>query len=140
MAVRYFALVGGIIYALVGIAGLFPAALQPPPPGAPVLTVDTLYGYLLGLFPVNVLHSLVHLALGLWGIAAYRSFTGSRGYARGLAWIYGVLTVMGLIPMLNTTFGLIPLFGHDIWLHAGTALIAAYFGYMAPGPARARAF
>jgi hypothetical protein len=64
MATRYFALVGGIVYALVGIIGFFPAALLPPPPGAPELTVDTLYGYLLGLFPVNVLHSLVHLAPG----------------------------------------------------------------------------
>jgi hypothetical protein len=26
-------------------------------------------------------------------------------------------------------FGVIPLFGHDIWLHAGTAALAAYFGF-----------
>ena len=36
---------------------------------------------------------------------------------------------MGLIPVLNTTFGLVPLFGHDVWLHAGTAALAAYFGF-----------
>ena len=36
---------------------------------------------------------------------------------------------MGLIPGLNTTFGLIPIFGNDVWLHALTALIAAYFGW-----------
>jgi hypothetical protein len=46
-----------------------------------------------------------------------------------LAVIFGVLTVMGLIPGLNTVFGLIPLFGHDIWLHALTAIAAAYFGF-----------
>jgi hypothetical protein len=43
--------------------------------------------------------------------------------------IYAVLVVMGLIPVLNTTFGLIPIYGHDIWLHAVLALIAAYFGF-----------
>jgi hypothetical protein len=26
-------------------------------------------------------------------------------------------------------FGLTPLFSHDVWLHAGTAVIAAYFGW-----------
>ncbi len=34
---------------------------------------------------------------------------------------------MGLIPVLNTSFGLIPIFGHDVWLHALFALAAAYF-------------
>jgi hypothetical protein len=35
-----------------------------------------------------------------------------------VAVVYGILTVMGLIPALDTTFGLIPLYGHDVWLHA----------------------
>jgi hypothetical protein len=46
-----------------------------------------------------------------------------------MAVLYGGLAVMGLIPGLNTLFGLVPLFGHDVWLHAGTAAIAAYFGF-----------
>lgn len=129
MATRYFALIFGIIYALVGILGFIPAAIQPPPAHAPHIAVDSLYGYLLGLFPVNIVHSLIHLAVGIWGIYAYRSFVNSRTYARALAIIFGVLTIMGLIPLLNTTFGLAPLFGHDVWLHAVTALVAAYFGW-----------
>ncbi|MCC2629869.1 MAG: putative rane protein [Thermomicrobiales bacterium] len=38
---------------------------------------------------------------------------------------------MGLISAANlhTMFGLTPLFSHDVWLHAGTAIIAAYFGW-----------
>ena len=39
--------------------------------------------------------------------------------------MYGLFTVMGLIPGLNTTFGLVPLYGHDVWLHALTAAAAA---------------
>ena len=45
---------------------------------------------------------------------------------------YGILAVMGLIPQLGTTFGMIPVSGHDVWLHALTAIAAAYFGWMAP--------
>lgn len=132
MATRYFALILGIIYALVGILGFIPAAIEAPPAHAPQhIAVDSLYGYLLGLFPVNIVHSLIHLAVGIWGIYAYRSFVNSRTYARALAIIFGVLAVMGLIPLLSTTFGLAPLFGHDVWLHAITALAAAYFGWVA---------
>ena len=126
--VRYFALVYGIVFLLVGIAGFVPG-LVTPLQEAPGLTVGAGSGLLFGLFPVNVLHNVVHLAFGVWGLAAYRTFSAARLYARGVAVIYGLLTVMGLIPLLNTTFGLIPLYGHDVWLHALLALVAAYFGW-----------
>lgn len=129
MRTSTFALVFGIAYLAAGVLGLVPAALQPPPAGAPATSFGVLYGYLLGLFPVNVLHSAVHLAIGLWGIAAWSGALSALGYARSLALLYGVLAVMGLVPGLNTVFGLLPLHGHDIWLHAGTAAIAAYFGW-----------
>ncbi len=132
METRYFALVAGIAYILIGLLGFLPATTAQPPAGAPDLAVNTGYGYLMGLFPVNILHNLVHLAVGAWGLVAYRSYSNARGFAKGLAVFYGVLTVMGLIPLLNTTFGLIPIFGHDIWLHALTAVVAAYFGFKAP--------
>lgn len=132
MATRYFALVIGIVYVLIGLLGFMPGFRMAPPPGAPDLAMDAGYGYLLGLFPINIVHNLVHLAVGIWGIAAFRSFTGARGFARGLAVFYGVLTVLGFIPGLNTLLGLAPLFGHDIWLHALTAIVAAYFGWKSP--------
>jgi len=127
--VRNFALVVGIAYLAIGLLGFFPAMRTAPPPAAPPLGVDAGYGYLLGLFPVNVLHNIVHLAIGLWGVLAYRSAGGAVGFARALAVIYGLLAIMGLIPGLNTTLGLVPIFGHDIWLHALTAVVAAYFGF-----------
>ncbi|HEY0845067.1 MAG TPA: DUF4383 domain-containing protein [Noviherbaspirillum sp.] len=127
--VRRFALVFGIIYLVVGIAGFIPQLLSPAAGDAPQLAVNTLHGYLLGLFPVNVVHTLVHLAIGVWGLIASKSIGAAVMYGRSLAVIYGVLAVMGLIPALNTMFGLVPLHGHDIWLHAGSALIAAYFGF-----------
>jgi Domain of unknown function (DUF4383) len=126
--VRYFALVYGIVFLLVGIAGFVPGLLAPPDAGRE-LAITTGFGRLFNLFPVNVLHNLVHVAFGIWGLAAYRTFSASRLYARAVAAIYGVLTVMGLIPVLATTFGLIPLYGHDVWLHALLAIVAAYFGW-----------
>jgi hypothetical protein len=131
MTSRTFALAAGLAYLLVGLLGFLPALTQPPVADAPDLTVDAGYGYLLGLFPINVLHNLVHLVVGVLGLAAYTRFSAARTYARGLAIVYGLLTLMGLVPGLNTTFGLIPLFGNDIWLHALTAALAAYFGFRA---------
>ena len=129
MRTSTFALIFGIAYLAAGVLGLIPAMLQPPPADAPATTFTLLYGYLLGLFPVNILHTSVHLAIGFWGIAAWSGASNPGVYARALAVLYGVLAVMGLIPAMNTAFGFIPLHGHDIWLHGGTAVIAAYFGW-----------
>ena len=130
MSVRLFALISGILYLIIGLLGFIPGFVSFNGT-VPDLALDAGYGYLFGLFPINVLHNIVHLAVGFWGVLAYRSYSGSKGYSKGLAIFYGVLAVMGFFPILRTTFGLIPIFGHDIWLHALTAIIAAYFGFFA---------
>jgi hypothetical protein len=78
---------------------------------------------------VNTLHNLVHLLFGVWGVLAYASFDASRVYARVVAIAYAVLAIMGLFPHLNTVWGLIPIHGNDVWLHAVIAIAAAYFGW-----------
>ena len=129
MVTRYFALIYGIAFLLVGIAGFIPGLLTPLEIDVH-LAVDGNSGYLLGLFPVNLLHNLVHVAFGIGGIAAYRTLPSARLYARVVAIVYAVFAVMGLIPVLSTTFGFVPLYGHDVWLHALLAIIAAYFGFV----------
>ena len=115
MAIRYFAIAAGVVYALVGLLGFVPGINVEGPPNAPPVTVSSFYGHLLGLFPVNLVHNLVHLAIGAWGIVAYaRGIPSSRMFARGLAVLYAVLAIMGFIPGLNTVFGLVPLYGHDV--------------------------
>lgn len=123
---RRFALIWGIAFLVVGAAGFVPGLLTP---DTVPLAVDTLHGRLFGLFPVNILHSLVHVAFGVWGIAAWRSFGAARTYAKAVAVIYAVLAVMGFIPGLDTLFGLVPLHAHDIWLHLVLAVPAAYIGF-----------
>ena len=129
MKTTTFALIIGIAYLGAGVLGLIPAVLMPPPPDAPPTTFTVLYGYLLGIFPVNVLHTAVHLAIGFWGLMTWRRLHDAKVFLRTLAILYGALAVMGLVPGLNNVFGFIPLHGHDVWLHAGTAALAAYFGW-----------
>ena len=128
MKIRYFALAFGIVFLLVGIAGFIPALLTPPE--APRdLAIEAGHGLLFGLFPVNVVHNLIHIAFGIWGLAAYRALSSARLYARAVAIIYALLAVMGFIPTLDVVFGLAPIHGHDIWLHVVLAAVAAYFGW-----------
>ena len=61
----------------------------------------------------------------LWAV---RWTCGSRS---ATATFHAVLAVMGLVPGLDTTFGLVPIYGHDVWLHALLAGVAAYFGFVA---------
>lgn len=129
MSTRTFALIFGIVFLVVGAGGFIPGILQPGVPD-PDLTMTQGYGHELGLFPVNLLHNIVHILFGVWGIFAYKSLAGARTYFRAVAIIYAVLTVMGLVPGLHTSFGLVPLYGNDVWLHALLALVAAYFGWI----------
>ena len=85
---------------------------------------------------MNVLHSLVHVLFGVMGIAMARTYDAARTYARIVAVAYAVLAVMGLIPNLNTMFGLVPLHGNDVWLHVLIAAAAAYFGFASQRVAR----
>ncbi|HEX8274053.1 MAG TPA: DUF4383 domain-containing protein [Longimicrobiaceae bacterium] len=91
----------------------------------------------LGLFPVNLLHNLIHLAFGVWGLAASRSWGAARTYCRAAGVTYLVLMVMGFIA--PDTFGLVPIGGNDIWLHAVLGIPLAYFGFTARGAAPAGA-
>ena len=120
----------GIVFILAGISGFFAA---PPPPGAPPLMVEHGHGLALGMFPVNTLHNVVHLLFGALGLAAWRgAIVSAGGYFQVVAVSYGLLVVLGLLPATQTTFGLIPIWGADVWLHAALAVVAAYFGFMAP--------
>lgn len=131
MNTRQFALIAGIIYLLVAIGGFLPDMLRPLPADSPHITIHLLEGKLFGYFPVNIAHTLVHLGIGLWGTIAARSDYGAIIYSRTLALLFAVLAIMGLFPTLNVAFGLLPLYGHDIWLHAATAALGTYFGYYA---------
>src|SRR3954462_5293634 len=132
MSTRNFALVYSAVFLLVGILGFVPGINHMGMGDGNLHVHGPGHGMLLGLFHVNVLHNLVHILFGIWGLAVFRSLDGSRAYAKGVAIIYFVLAICGLIPGLNTMFGLVPLAGNDVWLHFLLAAVAAYFGFLAP--------
>lgn len=134
MRTRYFALIMGLVFLAVGVLGFVPT-LRTLPGDMPPIAVDSAYGLLFGLFPVNLLHNLVHILFGLWGIFAYASHRAARSYAGVVAVSYAVLTVLGLIPAANVLWGFVPIYGHDVWLHAAIALVAAVFAVARERPA-----
>ena len=122
--IRNAARIVGIIYLIAGIAGFIPGLAQPDPtmPGMSIV---------LGLFPVNLLHNVVHLLVGLAGLGLAGSLANARTYFKTLAVVFALLAILGSIQVASTLWGLLPLGGLDIGLHALTAILAIYFGWIA---------
>jgi hypothetical protein len=125
-----FAAIMGSLFVTVGLLGFGSGFVSAPLPADPTLVFDQAYGRLFGLFPVNVLHNLVHLFIGIAGLLAWRNVWSPLTYAKFLGGFYAVLTVLGLIPGAQTMLGLVPIFGHDVWLHGFTAALGIYFGWL----------
>jgi len=130
---RQFAQIFGAIYLLVGILGFIPGISQ----SAPDFGAGG--AKLIGLFPINYLHDVVHLVLGLWGLLSAGSMERAVMFCRGFTVILLILGVYGLFGWSSSlpTDGLVPLGGYDSLLHLGSGLIAAYFGWGAPSKAMA---
>lgn len=116
--VRIVTLVFGAVYVLVGVLGFL---------GDPIVTggahddMPSADGDLLGIFPINALHNVVHLVIG----AAL--LYGSTAHARAVMVariVGGVYLVVGLLGFVDPdTFGLMPIGGADIGLHLVSAAI-----------------
>jgi hypothetical protein len=136
---RYCALSIGILFLILGVVGFIPGVVSIPgatesyiPPDAAPNAYALGFGYIFGLFPTNFLHNLVHCAVGLWGIASYNNSSSARAFNRAFAVAYALIAVMGFLPFAKTTFGLMPIFGNNVWINALTALAAAYYGLIIP--------
>ena len=114
---RQFAIVFGAVYVLIGILDL----ILPSP--------------LLGIFGVNLLHDLVHLAIGgLWLFSAFVAPMGpdsARKTSQIIGIVYLLVAILGfaLPDQMNQ---LLVINMADNFLHLGTAVLALYIGFMAP--------
>ncbi|WP_176697102.1 DUF4383 domain-containing protein [Microbacterium sp. 3J1] len=114
------ALIVGIVFLLVGIAGFIPGLTH---------SAEHLHGagagseaQLLGLFQVSVLHNFVHLAFAVAGIAVAARARASRLYLiiGGLAYL--VVWLYGLIAVGNEQLNFLPVNDADNWLHLGLGI------------------
>jgi hypothetical protein len=117
----------GVVFLVVGVLGFVPA-----------LTPE---GHLLGLFHVNALHNVVHLASGavaLW--AGLTSESNSKLYFQIFGVVYALVAVLGFVYGEEPILGLIANNMADNWLHVAIAAAALYLGFvMKPGPVKATA-
>lgn len=130
MSVRGYALLVAMVLGLIGFGALVPGFAHSPPLDAPSLMVSEGYGFVLGLFPVNVLDSLLYLAFAAFGFFAWNRLASPVTFARMTGVAFSVLTVMGLIEPASTGFGLLPVFGMDVPLHACLALSGVVYGFL----------
>lgn len=119
----------GFAFLLAGILGFAPFVTVPADLTAQWVTLNANYGFLAAIFPVNAVHDLIHVLFGVWGIAAASKFAAAVRYCRFIAWIYGLMVLLGAIPITNTLFGIVPIYGYDVVLHFVVALLALYGGY-----------
>jgi hypothetical protein len=131
-AVQTAALLVGVVFLLVGIAGFIPG-----------LTTNfdqmTFAGHesqaaILGVFQVSILHNIVHLLFGVAGLALSRSISGARGYLIFGGVIYLALFVYGLLIDHDSAANFVPVNSADNWLHLGLGIGMILLGLVLTRP------
>lgn len=91
---------------------------------------------LLGLVQINLVHNIVHLALGVWGITAASDEIRATTYCQVVGVVLIVLALLGFF--VANPLGLVPIGGYDPWIHLISGAILACAGFSRSGaPARA---
>ena len=119
----------GLLLILAAGLAFVPAVSPPAPVDAEYLQWPQWYAFVGGLFPVNIAHDLFHGFLGILGLVASRNFASAKRYCRLVFWLFALLFVLGVIPITNTLFGAVPIYGWDTLLHGLLAVIFAFGGY-----------
>ncbi|NUT57993.1 MAG: DUF4383 domain-containing protein [Agromyces sp.] len=135
--VQVVALIFGIVFLAVGIAGFIPGLTT---------DVDALLFWgsdsgamLLGLFQVSILHNVVHLLFGAAGLWLASSIAGSRNYLIWGGVVYGLILVYGLFVSGDHPANVVPVNTADNWLHGALAVAMILFGLLLGRRGRASA-
>jgi len=131
--VQTVALIFGVIYFLVGLLGFIGPLIGT----SSFITITQDRHALLGIADINMLHNLVHLAIGIAGLAAASSVANSRAFCQVVGVILLIVGLLGVF--VGNLFGILPLAGFDIPLHLVTGAVLAYFGFAATISVRSRA-
>ena len=111
----------GIVFVAIGLLGFVPA-----------LTPN---GNLLGIFHVDAVHNIIHLASGVAALLAASSAAYARLYFQIFGVVYAIVAAGGFIPALQfgeeqKLLGLIHVNLADNLLHVAIAASALYFGFV----------
>jgi hypothetical protein len=112
---RTLALVIGAAYTLVGIVGFLVTGFDK--------FAEPTNERLLGIFEINPLHNVVHLLIGLAGLALWKRRDSARAYGMALAVGYGLTFLYGLfVAGKDTSANFLSINGADNALHLFSAL------------------
>ncbi|HEY9450203.1 MAG TPA: DUF4383 domain-containing protein [Gemmatimonadaceae bacterium] len=127
-SVQRAAMIFGWILIALGILGFVtsPDGMSPDPDTA---------ARVFGIFPINIIRSVLHLTLGIWGLASSQWDYSSRQFARVGGVIFVALAIYGIFS--PSFAGLFPIGGNDVWLDGIIGALLAYFGFTAPARATA---
>jgi len=87
-----------------------------------VYTLVGILGFFITGFEINPLHNLVHLAIGLAGLALWRRLDTARTYGWLLAIGYGATFIYGLFAAGNSDSNFLSINGADNGLHLVSAI------------------
>src|SRR5919107_5783520 len=124
------ALAFGVVYTLIGVIGFFITGFGDffgNANGMPMEHDETLLGFM-----INPMHNVVHILIGVAGIALSRTLRGARTYGWLLAVGYGAAFVYGLIAV-GQTWDFLSINAADNVLHLLTAVVGLV---IALGPVR----
>ena len=94
----------------------------------PSTSDDTAEGNLLGIFPINAVHNVVHLVIGAALLYGATATPRAIAVAKVVGIVYLAVALLGFVA--PDTFGLMPIGGADIFLHLFTAAVLLYIGFM----------
>ena len=112
--IRGLALLVGALFTVLGVAGFVVTGVD----SFAEPTGETLLG-----FGVNPLHNVVHLVLGIAGLAMAWSLSAARAYGWVLAVGYGLVLVFGLVVDEGDSANILNINVADNVLHALTVLV-----------------
>lgn len=115
--IQIVALLYGIVFLLVGIAGFIPGITQ----NLSDLQFAGHEGHamLLGIFHVSILHNIVHLLFGVAGVILARTPGAARHYLLWGGIIYLGLFLYGMFIDYDSAANFVPLSDANNWLHLG---------------------
>ena len=116
---QLFALVFGVVYLLIGIAGFAVTGFDN--------FAGKTYEEELILFPVNPLHNIVHIAVGALWLGGSRTHASAKSVNLLIGVVYGLVAVLGFAGVLKF-LAIENAASADNWLHVASAALSIYFG------------